>query len=44
MASEAEIGKDFKFVVREFNLEIRNLCAVSHGPNFHLLPFQQASA
>ena len=38
MASEEEIGKDFEFVVREFNLEIGNLRAVSH-PNFHLLPF-----
>ena len=43
MSSEAEIAKDFEFVVREFNPEIRNLRAVSH-PNFHLLPFQQASA
>ena len=42
MASEAEIGKDFELVVREFNLEIRKLRPVSH-PNVHLLPFQQAS-
>ena len=38
MASEAEIAKEFEFVVREFNLEIRNLRTVSH-PNFHLFPF-----
>ena len=43
MSSEAEIAKDFEFVVREFNPEIRNLRAVSHT-NFHLLPFRQASA